>query len=150
MKKIREIEIEAFIQATEDQEKAIFAIKNLFPPEIREEIEFEIEKLRGVYHNPISVIRATCTENAQQVLEHIAQKLDVSDKAYLYKSISRRVDEKGNMFLRFGKQELFREKMGIKEERDTIRIKIMFPKKPKKYSVQDITTILEEMDLIKA
>ena len=147
MKKIREIGIEAFIQATEDQEKAVFAIKNLFPPELREEIELDIDKLRGVYHNQITVIRAKFAANAQQVLEYISNKLNTSDKEYLFKSISRRVDEKGNIFLRIGKQELFQEKMEIKEIRDTIKMKISLTRK---YSIQDIMTILQELDLIKA
>jgi len=146
VKKIREIEIESFIQATEDPEKALYAIKNLFPQEFRE-IDFTINKLRGVYHNPITVVRAKFTENAQRVLEYIAQRLVASDKEYLFKSLSQRVDEKGNIFLRFGKQELFQERIEIKEIRDTIRMKVALPKK---YSLQDITTILQEMELIKA
>jgi hypothetical protein len=148
MKKSKEIkiEIEAFIQATEDTEKAMHAIKNLVPPELQE-IDFTIEKLRGVYHNPITVVRAHFTENAQQILEYVAQRLEESDKEYLFQSISKRVNEKGHFFLRFGKQELFGEKMKIKELKDTIKMKISLSRK---CSIQDIKIILQEMDLIKA
>ena len=146
MKKIREILIEAFIQATEDPEKAMIAIKNLLPPDLRD-AEFVINYLRGVYHNPITVIRAKFTDDAQQVLEYIARNLGAYDKEYLYKSMPRRIDEKGNIFMRIGKQELFQEKMEIKEMKDTIKIKVAFSRK---FNLQDVTMILQEMELIKA
>jgi len=145
MKKIREILIEAFIQATEDPEKAMIAIKNLLPPDLRDS-ELIIDRLRGVYHNPITVVRAKFTDNAQQVLEYIAQNLGAYDKEYLYQSLSRRIDEKGNIFMRFGKQELFQEKMEIKEMKDTVKMKVAFSKK---IQIQDVIVILQEMELIK-
>ncbi|HUX99522.1 MAG TPA: RNA-binding domain-containing protein [Candidatus Deferrimicrobium sp.] len=146
MSEIKELEIETFIQATEDSEKVLTAIKNIFPPELREDnIEFIINKVRGVFHNPITVVRTKDCPEPKKIIEYIAQQLKESDKMYLFHSMDRRI-EKEKMFLRLGKQELFQNRVEIKEIKDTVKIKITFSKKYSK--VDKLLELLEEMGLI--
>jgi RNA binding exosome subunit len=146
MSEIKDLEIETFIQATEDSEKVLAAIKNLFPPELREDnINFMINKVRGVFHNPIMIVRIKESHKPRSIIEYLAQQLEESDKKYLFQSIDRRI-EKGNLFLRFGKQELFQNKVEIKEIKDIVKIKITFSKKNSKY--EKLIELLEEIGLI--
>ena len=148
MKEIKEIFIEAYIQATEDPNKVIKAIKNVVPPELREDGgQFITENVRGVFHNPITIIRVKFVQMTREIVEYLASKLLKSDKQYLLQSIKRRI-EKGNLYLRLGKQELYQNIMEIKEIKDIIKIRISFSKK---YGNQkDMMRILQEIGLIEA
>jgi RNA binding exosome subunit len=146
LKEIRELEIEAFIQATEDPEKVKIAMKNLIPQELQED-NFTIKNVRGVYHNPITVIRALYIQNVGQIVQYMGRNLKESDKRYLFQSIERRLDKR-HFYLRFAKQSLYQNKIEIQEEKDTVKVRVGFTKK---YITLDrIIQILQEMELIKA
>ena len=148
MKEIKEIEIEAFIQATEDIEKVLIAIKNIIPSNLpTTEDNFLIKKVRGVYHNPITIVRAKYDQDAKEIVEYIAKHLMDSDKQYLFQTLKRRVD-KGNFYLRFGKQELFKGKIKIKEMKDTVKIRIGFSRKFS--TLEKMTELLRNMELIES
>lgn len=146
MKEIKAIVIEAFIQATEDREKVLEAIHNLIPPEIREE-NFILKKVRGVFHNPIIVVKAKYSENVKEIIKFIAQNLNISDKKYLFQSLSRRMDN-GNLYFRVGKQALFQKNMEIKDTKDTIKVRVSFSNRFSK--PEKIKELLQELDLIKS
>ncbi|NVM54183.1 MAG: hypothetical protein HWN66_10825 [Candidatus Helarchaeota archaeon] len=148
MKDIKKLEIEAYIQATEDSEKVFTAIRNIIPPEIRDdENKFITNNVRGVYHNPITIVRVKYLQKARQIVEYIAKLLSESDKKYLFQTMKRRID-KGNLYLRFGKQELYQNKLMIKEIQDMVKLRIGFSSR---YSTQEkMTETLRKIGLIKA
>jgi RNA binding exosome subunit len=141
---IKKIQIEAFAQATEDTEKVSRAIRNLIPPDLRE-IKFSMEKVRGVFHNPIIIIRTTFSEGTEGILEYLAQNLGEADKQYLTKSLERRI-QSGNLYIRFGKQELYKNKLKIKETQDTVKARISFSNRYAK--PEKLMQLLQEMELI--
>ena len=144
MREIKDIEIEGFIQATEDPERVLLAIRNIIPPELREN-NISMEKVRGVFHNPIIIVRARYSQQGREILEYIAQNLGEADKNYLLQSLNRRID-KGNLYLRFGKQALYQNKMKIKDEKDTVKVRIGFSRQVSK--PDKIKELLREMELI--
>jgi RNA binding exosome subunit len=146
MKEIRAIEIEAFIHATEDREKVLETIHNLIPPEIREE-NFILNKVRGVFHNPIIIVKARYSENVNEIIKFIAQNLNTADKKYLSQSLSRRIDN-GNLYFRVGKQALFQKKIEIQDEKDTIKVRVSFSNRFSK--PEKMKELLQELDLIKS
>ncbi|MHA1267370.1 MAG: RNA-binding domain-containing protein [Candidatus Helarchaeota archaeon] len=126
MTDIKEIEIETFIQATEDPEKVKIALKNLIPMELQEEgIEFMMQSVRGVFHNPITIIKLKKTQNVLAIVKYIMNQLSDGDRTYLKESLPRRIDKR-NLYLRVGKQELYLGKMVLKEKEDMVKIKIGF------------------------
>ncbi|MHA1651130.1 MAG: RNA-binding domain-containing protein [Candidatus Helarchaeota archaeon] len=144
MKEIKDIEIEAFIQATEDPEKVVLAIQKMLPPNIECE-RFMTSNVRGVYHNPIQIIRTKLTQNTRQILEYIAKRISDADKNYLLQTLSRRI-QNNNLYLRFDKQALYRNIVQLREIKDTIRVRIGFSRK---YSNQEkMKGFLQELELI--
>jgi len=77
---------------------------------------------------------------------HLTLKfLGETDKKYLLQSLTRRID-KGNLYLRFGKQQLYQNKLEIKEIKDMVKVKVGFSNN---CSTQEkMTEILRELDLI--
>ncbi|MFX1295544.1 MAG: RNA-binding domain-containing protein [Promethearchaeota archaeon] len=144
MKEIKEIEIEAFVQATEDLEKVFLAIRNLIPPELQEN-NFILNKVRGVFHNPIIIVRTKYSQNTRQIAEYIAQNFGESNKNYLFQSLIRRID-KGNLYLRFEKQALYQKKMKIKDVKDAVKVRFRFSNKFSKK--EKMIELLREMKLI--
>jgi len=145
MKVVTEITLEVFIQATEDPEKIKTAVKNCFPPEMRNDIEFSIESLRGVFHNPIKVAKVKATEKIEEIIKYLAQQLPDADKKYLQETISRRI-KKGKLYLRFGKQELYQEHIEIKEIKDMVKVCIKFA--PRYSNERKLVEILQGLGLI--
>ncbi|MHA1360224.1 MAG: RNA-binding domain-containing protein [Candidatus Helarchaeota archaeon] len=141
---VKKIELEAFVQATEDVEKVIIAINNLVPPELRES-DFSMDKVRGVFHNPITIVRISYIENTKEILEYIAQNLGEINRNYLSESIYRRI-ESGILYLRFEKQDLYQNKLQIKDKKDTIKVRISFSKTYA--SPENMIDLLREMEII--
>ncbi len=146
MNEIRDLEMETFVQATEDSEKVVKAINNILPPEMRADgNNFTMQSVRGVFHNPITIIRVRYSQEARKIIEYFAHHLSESDKRYLFQTLNRRID-KSNLYLRFGKQELYQGRIEIKEIRDIVKVRVGFTRK---FSSQaKMTRILEEMELI--
>lgn len=136
--------IEAFAHATEDPDKVIRAIFNTLPEEIREKATLSTEKLQGHYSNVITVIRLTVggEEEVKAYLKGLAEKLTPRDKAYLRSSLTARVEE-GNFYLRLDKDEAYRGVVKIKENGDSIKIRVTFKAKAKK-----VAKILEELKVL--
>lgn len=146
MKEISEVEIETFVQATEDEEKVVNAVENIIPPEMRTNgKDLARESVKGVFHNPITIIRLKYLQDAKKIVEFIAQNLSKSDKQYLLQTLNQRID-KNHFFLRFGKQELSQGRIEIKEIRDVVKVRVSFTRN---YSARDkIIALLQEVELI--
>ena len=133
------VEIFTIIHATEDLNKVVKAIRNIFPEEFTNE-PYEKSDLTGHYRNPIVTLRAFIREKAKEIafLKNILCRLEADDRAYLSSEFKDHMDSKGTFYLRLDKQEAFlgRIKLGFD---DTIHIKVRL----------DLTPItLEELESI--
>lgn len=136
-------EVSFFAHATEDENKVIAAARNLLPAAQVENVFFNRSNLRGHHSNPITLFEAGIKEKEIlcAFLETLSSGISVSDKEVLQREVELHV-EKGNLFLRFDKQEAFqgRFKLGVS---DPIRVRLRF----KKNKLEDIVQMCKEIGL---
>lgn len=118
------VDISVFAHATEDEGRVERAVFNIIPgvganPKIR--------RLRGHYKDPIVLIMMEIKKKkaAQEVFHSIIKSLLFQDRQRLIDEIEDRVDDAGNLYLRFDKQNAFRGRV-VLHEADPIHVKIKF------------------------
>ncbi|MCX8170796.1 MAG: hypothetical protein N3E47_02310 [Candidatus Bathyarchaeota archaeon] len=126
MRKISYIDISFIVHATEDQEKALIAAKNIFPPEHAGKISFSRSKLKGEYGNPIILFRTQIREPeiSESFLLHLSLNLPSVDKEDLFRHLHLHLD-KGSLYMRLDKQEAYRGRLRFCRA-DPIRIHVKF------------------------
>lgn len=119
------VEVSLFIHATEDPEKVLKAVKNVFPVEYAEDIEFEKSNLQGYYKNPITTLRVIIRENVRVAafLKNLLRRLEERDRTLLFSELEKYSDSKGTLYLRLDKQEAFQDKIRLCSA-DPIHVKI--------------------------
>ena len=109
------MDVASFIHATEDPDKVIAACRNVLPADYADEITFDRRDLLGHYRNPITLLRARIKQ--RQVLEafidNLAGRLSDGEKRLLSADVSRRIDDRGALYLRLDKQEAFQGQMKL-------------------------------------
>ena len=127
---IDKIEAETFVHESEDEEKvksaflSILPIKNLSKKERKVSFGTKIKILSFILKKK---------EEIDEIVDHLRQKIDPESKENLKKTIEKRIDNKGNLFLRFDKQIAFTKKSAhICESDDCIFVKIHFRSSPSK------------------
>jgi len=123
------IDIRVFSHATENQTKVETATKNLFPPELTENLVFQKTALSGHHSNPIVMLTARLTDRTllPVALEKLGERLSLLDKTQLESNIKLHVD-KGNLYLRFDKQAAYLGQPKLAQT-DPIHIKVHFKNK---------------------
>lgn len=116
-----------FSYATEDLEKVKTAFLNILPEDIRENIKISISRTEGYFNDPIHIITAKLThkKDVELFLKYIAQKMPYSTKTTLSKTIAQMIDERGNLYLRFSKEDAYDGKL-VLGDRNIIWCKIHF------------------------
>jgi RNA binding exosome subunit len=138
------IEIRVFAHATEDFGKVLTAVRSLFPEEIAEAMLFEKSTLSGHHGNQIVLFRAKL-ENRQvlpSVLQKIGAGLTSLDKETLDSELKLHL-EKGNLFLRFDKQQAFLGALRFSAN-DPIHVKVHF----KNRTAEEIVSLCREFGLV--
>lgn len=99
MTKVDSISIQTLCHATEEEERVLEAVQRLYPA-------FKKRKARGYFKNPIYFFEAhiTTRKKVQPVLALLEEKVAPQLKGDLH----RRVDGKGNIYIRLDKQELYK------------------------------------------
>ena len=117
---------QVFCYVTEDEEKVLAALKNILPEELKE-LEIDRIKSEGYYHDPILLMKGEIKKKKQieMFLVFLSKKLDTRTKKYIARNIEKLIDDKGNLYLRFSKQDAFKGRLKI-GSRDIIWIKIHF------------------------
>ncbi|MDH5451299.1 MAG: hypothetical protein OEX77_10465 [Candidatus Bathyarchaeota archaeon] len=138
------VEIRLFAHATEDLTKVTKAVKQIFPIDFIEEMEFKRTGLKGHYRNPIILfetkIKAENVKNA--FIDSLFSRIGVTDKEELLREIDLHV-EKGSLYLRLDKQAAFCGEIQLGTE-DPIRIRIRFMKR----GITDILRICKEFGML--
>ena len=138
------VDIRFCAHATEDPDKVMKAVYNIFPSAQTEEITFNKSILEGHYGNPItfSKTRIKDKEAIRAIVENLSANLSSLDKIDLGKELHRFV-EKGSLYLRLDKQAALQGKIKFVKS-DPIRIRIRF----KKSKIEDVTEICREIEML--
>jgi RNA binding exosome subunit len=134
-----EIVFEVIIHATEDKEKILESIEELF--EITEQ-EFVEEKLSGHFGNPILLLKAKLSKKRA---EHFAKKLVSKISKLQLNEFLQEIDvhfEDSSLFLRVSKQEMIRRMVSL-QQNDAVKIKISIPIYKKNEIVKTYLEILK-------
>lgn len=117
---IHNISYRIFVYGTEDKEKVIKSIKTLFPNSLP-----ECETTESYYKNPVLILHDKIDKKREiKDFIQILNQLESSDKRKILKELGKKMDEKGNLFLRFDKQKAYLDELKIVEHGDSIHVKI--------------------------
>lgn len=121
MKKlVHELYLEAFSYPTEDDSKVFQAIFKV----LGEEKPIKAERVESYYGPTILklVYKANNYSEIKKILKHILKNMSEKNKRALLKEVKERLDEKGDFYLRFDKQEAYRGDLVLSYKGDVIKL----------------------------
>jgi RNA binding exosome subunit len=138
------VDIRFCAHATEDPDKVMKAVYNIFPSDKTEEITFNRSSLEGHYGNPITFFetRIKDKETVRALVENLSVNLGSLDKEELSRELHRCV-ENGSLYIRLDKQAAFQGKIKLVTS-DPIRIRIRF----RKNKLEDVTEICRDIGML--
>ncbi|MGD2072626.1 MAG: RNA-binding domain-containing protein [Candidatus Thorarchaeota archaeon] len=133
MLSITRLEARAFSRATEVLDRVKTAILNLFPPNLRENIELELDRTTSYCDAPIIILTATTNDEdvGEKTLHHILNQLPTDDKKELAYSLNQRINEKCDLFLRIDKQDVFLGNIRLAKKPDLVHVEVRFTMYPR-------------------
>ena len=120
---VQHLEITTFVHSTEDPNKVVKAVSNLFPEDI-DVPPYEEVKLTGVFGDQLLMLKWVLKNRrpATEVVNKAIKGMSSIDHLELLESLDSRIDENKNFYLRLDKQKAFSGVMKIKKQ-DPIRLK---------------------------
>ena len=123
----------AFCHATEDLEKVNRALRNTIG-----DAEIQTSRTEGHHGNPITIVEAN-VESIEEI-SRFFEKLAVDDLRFVLDTLSTRMDEGCNLFLKIDKQAAYKESIRMRCNDDVISIRIKVIAFPAKREVAQGTT----------
>jgi RNA binding exosome subunit len=141
---IRGLEVKVLIHATENEEKVKKAVRNLLPIDISGKTK--LLELDGHFGDSIKLLNINIRNRNQcrEVLKFLLNRLTVLNQEQLFEDIWRYIDNSGNLYLRFDKQESYKKKIVI-SNRDSIRFKFGIQIPHKADPVETIKKYIKEI-----
>jgi len=138
------IDIRVFAHATEEVDKVLNAVRNIFPSELIDLIAFKKSNLTGHHGNPIILFETRIKEKnaAKTVFEKLSLGLSILDKELLNNEIKQHLD-KGNLYIRLDKQSAYLNELKLSSA-DPIHLRIHF----KKHSHEEVIDICRKFGLL--
>lgn len=133
MTKIDFISIQTLCHATESEDKVLEALKRLYS-------SFQKQKATGHFGNPIYIFDAHIRKKKE--IHEIVDLLKGKCASELAKDMRRRMDEKGNIYVRLDKQELYQ---GNYVLRDNGEVKIIIHVVCHPFQMEDAILYAEEL-----
>lgn len=125
---IHNISYRVFVYGTENEEKVREAVKTLFPNS-----NPQVDSTEGYFKNPVLILHDKIGKKREtKDFIKILQKLDPSTKKRVLNELDKKMDEKGNLFLRFDKQRAYLGDLKIIEHGDAVHVKIKIAAYPAK------------------
>ncbi|MBO6110783.1 MAG: RNA-binding protein [Methanobrevibacter sp.] len=126
---IHNIKFRAFVYEDEDVDEVSQAILNILP-----EAEIEAEEAEGMLENKILILTGVVSKKrfTKAFFNTLLESVDL-DK--LNDDLERKMDEKGNWFLRFDKADALDEKWTILDSGDAIHLKVKVAAFPAKKQI---------------
>ena len=120
---IGSILVEAFSHATEDPAKVKQAISHIAPDS---DSDLQIESLRGHYDNPILLLRMRIEDRdrVERTLTIFSDKIQLEQKRTLAEDLDQHIDDRGWLYLRFNKQELYLERIVFSNGDDVVKVRL--------------------------
>ena len=120
---VQHLEITALVHATEDTERVEKAVSNLFPEDV-EVSPYEAIKLEGVFGDSLTMLKWVLKNRrpATETFNNMLRGLNSLDLDQVLETLSDRIDENKNMYMRLDKQKAA---IGVTKlgNRDSIRVK---------------------------
>ncbi len=122
---VRSVTISTLSYATEDREKVLKAMRELYSGTLSK--EFPGGKAKGHYGNEIVTLRTTITSGreADKFFIELWRRLGESEREQILSRLGDHIDQFGTLFLRIDKEECFRGRVRI-GTMDTIRVEVHF------------------------
>ena len=134
-----EIVFEVIIHATEDKEKILGSIDELF--EIKEQ-EFVEEKLVGHFGNPILLMKVRLSKKrAEHFIKRLVSRISKLQLNEFLQEIDTHFED-SSLFLRVGKQEIIRKSVSL-QQNDAVKIKISIPVYKKDETIKTYLGVLK-------
>ena len=128
---IHNITYRVFVYGTENEEKVRESIKTLFPNS-----HPETDTIEGYFKNPVLILHDKIGKKREtKEFIKILQKMDSATKKRVLNELNNRMDEKGNLFLRFDKQRAYLGDLKIIEHGDSVHVKIKIAAYPAKKEI---------------
>ncbi len=125
---IHNISYRVFVYGTENEEKVREAIKTLFPNS-----HPQVEATEGYFKNPVLILHDKIGKKREtKDFIKILQNLDLSTKRRILNELDKKMDDKGNLFLRFDKQRAYLGDLKVIEHGDAVHVKIKIAAYPAK------------------
>jgi len=114
--------VNAFVHATEDEQRVLSALRTLLP----EEVEVHQSKLKGHHGNPILNLEAKVGQRKllRELWQHVSTELHAGELEKLGKIIPERVDENCFFYLRFNKQLAHAGELALTDSGDAIHLRL--------------------------
>jgi RNA-binding protein len=128
---IHNISYRAFVYGTENKEKVLESIKTLFPNSHPQCIKTE-----GYYKNQVLIL--TNKFNKKRETKDFVEKLSnmkYQERKRIINELEDKMDDYGNLFLRFDKQRAYLGDLKVVEHGDSIHVKIKIAAYPAKKKV---------------
>ena len=126
---IHNIKFRVFVYENEDVQELSQAILNILP-----EAEIDAEEAEGLTDDKIIILSGVVSKK-RYTKAFFNTLLESSDLEKLNDDLERKIDEKGNWFLRFDKEDAIDEKLTIKDSGDSIHLKIKIAAYPAKKEI---------------
>jgi hypothetical protein len=128
MKVVHNIGVEAFLYPTEDFKKVKKALDLVLPAKAKLKKE-EVDS----YYGP-AIVKLTYTADSadeiKMVLERMIAGLSKEDRREIVNSLDKRLDEDGNLFIRFDKQAAYDGRLALHYNGDVIKTRIKIASYP--------------------
>lgn len=128
---IHNISYRAFVYGTENKEKVLESIKTLFPNSSP-----QCEATEGYYKNPVLILNNKIDKKSE-IKDFVEKLTSIKDpaKKRILNQLENKMDDYGNLFLRFDKQRAYLGDLKVVEHGDSIHIKIKIAAYPAKKKV---------------
>ena len=115
---IHNIKFRAFVYENESIDEITQSILNILP-----EADIEAEEAEGLLEDKIIILSGVVSKK-RYTKTFFKTLMDSVDLEKLNDDLERKIDEKGNWFLRFDKADAIDEKLTVKDSGDSIHLKI--------------------------
>ncbi|MDO5826076.1 MAG: exosome protein [Methanosphaera sp. rholeuAM130] len=124
---IHNISYRTFVYSTEDEENVVKSLNYIFlePSPVKTITEDH-------FGNDILILSQKISKKryVRDIVNFLNENLSQQDKDVLREELSRRMDDKGNLFMRFDKQEAYDENLKLTYDGDAIHVRIKIASYP--------------------
>ncbi len=139
---IHNIKFRAFVYKNESVDEISQAILNLLP-----EAEIEAEEAEGLLEDKILILTGVVSKK-RYTNDFFNKLLQSTDLEKLNNDLEQKIDEKGNWFLRFDKNDALDEKLTVLDKGDSIHLKVKIAAFPAKKQIA-VDKVREAIDSFK-